>query len=132
MSKMKIQEIFNEYIELKAYTTCSKIVFTEITLYNSYIKSAFGNKEVSTLLTIDYQNFTNSLLSDKYKYQQKSRDRIEQICCIYQRRAETLLCPYNIINDTLEWFCLVQPNIGTHYKWYKPHKAKQKWQPNES
>lgn len=76
---MKIQEIFTEYIELKAYLVDHKIVFLNTTLYNNYIKPIYGNKEISTLNLIDYQNFANNLLSGTYKYQQMSRDRIEQI-----------------------------------------------------
>lgn len=85
---MKIQEIFTEYIELKAYMSCHKIVFQETTLYNSYISKAFGNREVQTLSLTDYQNFTNDLLSAHSKEQYPllnsdidylSHDRIGQI-----------------------------------------------------
>ena len=76
---MNIQEIFNEYIELMPYVTCNKEVFLNTTLYNSYIKPTFGSKEVSTLLLIDYQNFTNELLQKKSHDGHISRDRMEQI-----------------------------------------------------
>ena len=76
---MKIQEIFNEYIELMPYISSSKNVFLNRTLYNTYIKQQFGNKEVSTLLLTDYQNFTNELLSKKINNEHLSRDGVEQI-----------------------------------------------------
>ena len=76
---MKIQEIFTEYIELKAYLDDHKNVFHNTTLYNNYIKPIYGNKEISTLNLIDYQNFANNLLSGSYKSQQISKDKAEQI-----------------------------------------------------
>lgn len=80
---MKIQEIFNEYIELLPYMTNHKDVFVTTTLYNSYIKSAFGDKEVSILLLTDYQEFANNLLFKKSHDGFMSRDRIEQIIEIF-------------------------------------------------
>jgi len=76
---MKIQEIFNEYIELLPYMVRRKDVFVTTTLYNSYIKTVFGEKEVSILLLTDYQNFANDLLFKKSHDGYISRDRIEQI-----------------------------------------------------
>jgi hypothetical protein len=76
---MKFQEIFNEYIELLPYMVEPKQVFTTTTLYNSYIKDIFGNKEVSTLLITDYQNFANDLLLPNDNDDYISRDHIEQI-----------------------------------------------------
>lgn len=76
---MKIQEIFTEYIELKAYLSDHKAIFLNTTLYNSYIKPVYGDSEISTLVILDYQNFANSLLSSSPKHDQISRDRIEQI-----------------------------------------------------
>ena len=76
---MKIQEIFNEYIELLPYMARQKDVFVTTTLYNSYIKTVFGKKEVSILLLTDYQTFANNLLSKKSHDGSMSRDRIEQI-----------------------------------------------------
>ena len=85
---MKIQEIFTEYIELKAYMSCHKIVFQETTLYNSYISNTFGNREVQTLSLTDYQNFANDLLLPHTKEKNPllmsdvdylSHDRISQI-----------------------------------------------------
>ena len=64
---MLIQTIFNEYIELKPYFyTMAKVKYTE-TLYNKYIKDVFGNKEISTLNKLAYQNFAKKLLSGIYK-----------------------------------------------------------------
>ena len=76
---MKIQEIFNEYIELLPYMARHKDVFVTTTLYNSYIKTVFGQKEVSILLLTDYQNFANDLLLPNEQKETISRDRIEQI-----------------------------------------------------
>ena len=76
---MKIQEIFNEYIELLPYMVDRKNVFLTITLYNSYIRPVLGEKEVSILVLTDYQNFTNDLLSEKFHDGFMSHDRIEQI-----------------------------------------------------
>jgi len=76
---MKIQEIFNEYIELLPYMTNQKNVSVTTTLYNSYIKTVFGKKEVSILLLTDYQNFANDLLLPNQDSETMSRDRIEQI-----------------------------------------------------
>lgn len=61
---MKIQELYEDYIGLKQYVSSKHILFTENTLYNNYIKPTFGNKEISTLNLIDYQNFTFNLLSE--------------------------------------------------------------------
>ena len=76
---MKIQEIFNEYIELLPYMVRRKDVFVTTTLYNSYIKTVFGEKEVSILLLTDYQDFANDLLLPNEHNDYLSRDRIEQI-----------------------------------------------------
>jgi len=83
VSKMKIQEIFNEYIELLPYMVNNKHVFVTTTLYNSYIKTVFGQKEVSILLLTDYQEFANNLLlpipTDSFKDDYLSIDRIKSI-----------------------------------------------------
>ncbi len=76
---MKIQEIFTEYIELKAYLDDSKVVLHNTTLYNKFIKPVYGNKEISTLNLTDYQNFANSLLSGSYKSEQISKETVNQI-----------------------------------------------------
>lgn len=77
---MKIQEIFNEYIELLPYMVNNKDVFVTTTLYNSYIKPVFGQKEVSILLLTDYQEFANDLLLPQQSDNDfLSRFRIEQI-----------------------------------------------------
>ena len=76
---MKFQEIFNEYVELLPYMVNHKNVFLTTTLYNSYIKPIFADKEVSILLIADYQNFTNDLLLPNHNNEYMSRDRIEQI-----------------------------------------------------
>ena len=76
---MKFQEIFNEYIELLPYMIEHKNVFAIRTLYNSYIKNVFGEKEILILELTDYQNFANDLLFQKSHDGYMSRDRIEQI-----------------------------------------------------
>ena len=79
---MKIQEIFTEYIELKSYISCFKDVVLDTTLYNTYIKPTFGNKEVSTLVLQDYQKFANTLLSSKFDDSDFSFHFLEKIISV--------------------------------------------------
>jgi hypothetical protein len=50
---MKIQNILTNYLHT--------------TLYNNCNKSLISNKESSTLVYVDYQNFANGLLLEFYK-----------------------------------------------------------------
>jgi len=76
---MKIQEVFNEYIELLPYMVSNKHVFVIEALYDSYIKKALGDKDLSILCLTDYQEFANNLLSIEVRDSYMSRDRINSI-----------------------------------------------------
>jgi len=69
----------HEYIELLPYMVEPKDVFVTKTLYNSYVKSVFGEKEISILTLIDYQDFINDLLLPNLNNDYFSLDLIKQI-----------------------------------------------------
>jgi len=64
---MTIQTIYETYIELKTSILDSHVIRSYKSAYSTHIQPRFGDREISTLTYVDFQNFANALTTSGKK-----------------------------------------------------------------
>lgn len=62
---MTFNEIYEYYHEIKKSTRTQRSYDSIVSIYNVHIKNQLGDKDISALKYLDYQNFANNLLKTK-------------------------------------------------------------------
>ncbi len=59
---MTIDNLFDQYIELKASSISAQTLRTNVGFYHNHIQPIFGSRHIETIQYIEYQKFSNNLL----------------------------------------------------------------------